>query len=137
MAHDLFMTCSINCSWLVYDLFKTCSWLVHKVRILTFHDLFTTCSRLVHDLFMICSWLVHHFLMTNSWLSILDLFMTCSWLAHDLFPTSWWLVHDLARLSPSLFNSILHMIIHSKRFQSFFLTSKDLISQVWNFIYVI
>ena len=62
-------------SWLVYNLFTTCSLLVHH--------LFITCSSLVHHLFITCSSLVH------------DLFMTCSGLVHDLFTTCSGLFHDL------------------------------------------
>ena len=84
-----------NGSFLVNDLYMTCSWLAHS--------LFTTCSFL-RILFMTCSWLVSEYSATSSLFDNFkfELFMTCSHLIHnlsmthqDLFMSCWWHVHNL------------------------------------------
>ena len=78
-------------SWLVLNLFMTCSFLVH-VLFTTFSQFFTTCSGLVHSCntsswhVYKCSKLDHNLFMTWSQL-VHDLFITCSQLAHDFFTT--------------------------------------------------
>ena len=83
-----------HCSWLVQNLFMTCSWnvhtcspLVHDLKLfMLVNDLSTPCLKLGFDLLTACSlldhdlfWLVHELSMKCSWL-VYDLFMTCSWL---------------------------------------------------------
>ena len=84
LVHDLFMTCSLTCSWHVYhNLLTTCSWLVHnlfKTCTSTCSWLVLTCLQLVHDLFMTCSWLVYQLVHQL----VHDLLMTCLWLVYVL-----------------------------------------------------
>ena len=82
-----------NGSFLVHDLYMTCSWLAHS--------LFTACSLLAHNLFMTCFWILCNFFtiwqllnLNCSWLAHI-LFTICPWLIHDLFMSCWWHVHNL------------------------------------------
>ena len=47
----------MTCLQLVYDLFVTCSWIVHDL----FINLFMACLRLVYNFLTTSSWLVHDF----------------------------------------------------------------------------
>ena len=108
-SHDLSwllldLSCSLTCSWHVYDLFTTCLWLVH--------DMFMTCAWLVYNWLIVYKivhypWFVHNLFMSCLWISHqeLDMIMSCSWIVYNLLMTCTWCVHYLF-ISYYLFTSL-------------------------------
>ena len=100
LPHYLFMTCSWlvhNLSQFFHNLLMTCSGPVHLSTISSWlvHNLYKTCSRLIHNLFITCSQLVHILFKTftqhvhNFYQNSLK---SCSWPGSD-FMTFSWLAH--------------------------------------------
>ena len=92
----------MTCSWVVYNMFITCSGCGHYLLmtfslfiIIPWYELFTISQWFVHGLFTNCS---YSWIMACPGMNSHNLFTTSSWLAHEFFNICFWLVNDLVVL---------------------------------------